>query len=375
MNEATDSLPCGVATFLPDGVILDMNRALRTLIDLPDEGGPSNFAELLTLPSRIFCQTHVFPLLRAKGAIEEIYLDLRGPDGTQIPVMVNACLNERDGKTVVHAVLLAMRRRSQYEDEILRARRESQAAQERLQAYSSELENLRQDLETRVELRTQELSQANEELRGFIYSIVHDLGAPLRAIDSTSAILLTEDSEGLSEDQRFLLGRQAHNVRRLHALIEGLLNYARLGQKSIVKRPIDLSKLAGDIVRVLRQGGQHPDVWFEIAPDLEASADIDAMRVVMTNLLDNAAKYSPDGGRVTVGQKDEAYFVRDEGIGFDMVYIDKIFLPFERLHRDAEFQGTGIGLANVKRIVERHGGRVWAESTPGTGATFYFTLG
>ncbi|RYG23930.1 hypothetical protein EON82_12455 [bacterium] len=375
MSGLLDSLPCGVATFLLNGTLLDTNEALRDLVKIPADASPSNLSEILSLPARIFCQTHVFPLLQAQGAVEEIYLDLRSAESENVPVMMNARLVEEGGQKLVRAVFLAMRRRSLYEDEILRARRDAQSAQERLQIHTAELEALRQELETRVELRTQELSQANEELRGFVYSIVHDLGAPLRAIDSTSSILLTEDSEGLSEDQCFLLERQIVNVRKLHALIEGLLSYARLSQNAIVRTPVDLSRIASDLVRTLRQGGHNPDVWFDVEETPTALADADAMRVVIVNLLDNAVKYSPNGGRVTFGRKDDAFYVRDEGIGFDMQYAEKIFRPFERLHRDEEFKGTGIGLANVRRIVERHGGRVWAESQRGAGATFYFTLG
>ena len=370
MSTAFDALPCGVATFLPDGTLLSTNAALREAVGLAPEEVPRSVTELLTLPSRIFCQTHVFPLLRAQGAVEEIYLDLRCQDGAKVPALMNARLSEReDGGRVVEAVFLAMRRRSLYEDEILRARRDAQAAQERLEA-------LKNELESRVAVRTEELSRANEELRGFVYSIVHDIGAPLRAIDSTSAILLTEDSQGLSDDQRFLLGRQVVNVRKLHALIEGLLSYARLGQKPIEKRPVDLSGLANDVARTLRQGAEYPQASFEIEGGMEAAADHGAMQVVLINLLDNAAKYSPNGGTIRVGRRgDGAFWVRDEGIGFDMAYAERIFRPFERLHRDAEYKGTGIGLASVKRIVERHGGRAWAESEPGMGATFWFTLG
>jgi signal transduction histidine kinase len=374
MSRLVDSLPCGVATFLLNGTLLDTNEALRDLVQFDAEAPLSNFSQILSLPTRIFCQTHVYPLLQAQGTLEEIYLDLRTPDGGNVPVMMNARLIEDGGRTAIRAVFLAMRRRSLYEDEILRARREAQAAQERLQARTAELEALKQELEARVELRTEELSQANEELRGFVYSIVHDIGAPLRAIDSTSAILLTEDSEGLSEDQRFLLERQIVNVRKLHALIEGLLSYARLSQKAIVKNRISLSKMAVEIVKSLRKAEPHSDAWFDIGETSEVLADADAVRVVLTNLLDNAAKYSPNGGRIAFGVKDGAFFVQDEGIGFDMRYAEKIFRPFERLHRDVEFKGTGIGLANVKRIVERHGGHVWVESHPGAGSIFYFTL-
>ncbi|HEY0868642.1 MAG TPA: PAS domain-containing protein [Fimbriimonas sp.] len=231
-------------------------------------------------------------------------------------------------------------------------------------------------LEQRVWERTQELEKANREMEGFTYSIAHDLRAPLRAIVSTSRMLIEDIGGQLDSVARHHLDRQAYNAAKLASLIDDLLTLARVSRQQPARRRVDVSRLATDLGAQCVNGSHR----VEVQPSLVSNADPSLLRIVLENLLDNASKYSPRGGTIRVGscRRDgvEALFVADEGIGFDMKYAERIFLPFERLHRDGEFPGTGIGLANVKRIIERHGGRVWAESPgPERGATFFFTLG
>jgi signal transduction histidine kinase len=233
---------------------------------------------------------------------------------------------------------------------------------------------MNEELERRVTERTAELEAANREMEGFTYSISHDLRAPLRAIVSSSRMLEEDFGPQLTPEANALLERQRSAALKMATLIEDLLNFSRIGRQEIRKRAIDLSALAADVVEEYGEGCS-----VEVQPGMEFQGDPALIRLVLQNLIENACKYSPGGGRVRVGtvQTDEglAYFVADQGIGFDMQYAERIFRPFERLHRDGEFEGTGIGLANVRRIVERHGGKVWAESTPGQGSTFYFTGG
>ncbi len=243
-----------------------------------------------------------------------------------------------------------------------------------LKMAEEKLVELNEELEQRVESRTLELREAIHEMEGFTYSVSHDLRGPLRAISATSSILLADAGPDLSEDMRDMLVRQANSAKRLGSLIDDLLRLSRVSRSDMVLSEIDLSGLAKELREEL-SGRYATSATIQIEEGLAAQGDMQLIRLVLANLLENAIKFSPRGGTIYVGQSPgPAFFVRDEGVGFDSQYADKIWLPFERLVGESEFPGTGIGLANVKRIVERHGGRVWAESSPGDGATFYFTL-
>jgi PAS domain S-box-containing protein len=229
------------------------------------------------------------------------------------------------------------------------------------------------ELEQRVRERTEELEAANREMEGFTFSVSHDLRGPLRAIMSTSMILKEDFSGALPDEAKDQLERQARAARKLGDLIDDLLKLSRLARQEVRKEPLDLSAMADEIL------SEHRDhIKFEIARDLHAKADAKLIALALQNLLDNCVKFTRTASEaeITVGQREDgAFFVRDNGIGIDMRYAQKLFLPFERLVLDSEYPGTGIGLANVRRIIDRHGGRVWAESDGlGTGATFYFTL-
>ncbi len=238
-----------------------------------------------------------------------------------------------------------------------------------------EVRQLNASLEERVNSRTAELRSANDEMQGFTYSVSHDLRAPLRAIMSTSMILLEEAGEKISAEQRALLERQAAAAKKMGVLIDELLKLSRLSRQEMAFEDVNLSELAEDVADELRSDGRAKKVEFVVEPNLSANGDARLLRFVILNLFENAAKFSPHGGKVTFGRNSEGeYFVRDHGIGFEMTYAHKLFLPFERLVHDADYPGTGIGLANVQRIVQRHGGDVRAESSPGKGATFLFTL-
>jgi signal transduction histidine kinase len=238
-----------------------------------------------------------------------------------------------------------------------------------------EVRALHEQLERRVMERTAELERLNMEAEGFNYSISHDLRTPLRTINATSQMLLGEYGDKLPENARFLLERQALAANRLAGLIDDLLHLSRLSRQEIRAQSFDLTALANEVLQEMRNQGTHPRCTFNVEPGMKACGDPLLVRFVLLNLLENACKFSPEGGHINIGQHDNnAFFVRDEGIGFDQQYVQKIFLPFERLVTDSEFPGSGIGLANVRRIVERHGGRVWAESELGKGATFFFTL-
>lgn len=243
-----------------------------------------------------------------------------------------------------------------------------------LKEAEERLERLNAELERRVHERTAELEAANSELEGFTFTVSHDLRAPLRAMMGAAMTLLEEYGESLTQPMRAELQRIAGSASKLAQLIDELLKLSRLSRQELVKSDLDLSAMAADVIGQLTGPCGCSRDRFTVQPGLSARGDERLVRLVLQNLIDNACKFSPSGGRVLIGCEDRTFFVKDEGIGFDPQFTNKLFLPFERLVRESDFPGTGIGLANVKRIVERHGGRVWAEGSPGRGATFYFTL-
>jgi PAS domain S-box-containing protein len=233
---------------------------------------------------------------------------------------------------------------------------------------------MNEELEARVQTRTAELMLANKELSEFSYSVAHDLRAPLRAIVAASRILEETLAPRLAPEEARLLDRQAENALRLSRIIDDMLGMARLSRAEVRREDFDLTALAYEVAEEVRGREWVQACGFDIQAGMRAHGDPRLIRHVLVNLLDNACKFSPEGGVVQVGAGEDAFFVRDEGIGFDMGHAGKLFGAFERLVGQEDFPGTGVGLANVKRIVERHGGRVWAESTPGRGATFWFSL-
>ena len=226
----------------------------------------------------------------------------------------------------------------------------------------------------------EEKSRANQELESFSYSVSHDLRAPIRAINGFSRILLEDYGEKLDEEGKKHLRRVSEAALRMGVLIDDILRLSRVTRSEIRRGTVDLTQLAYSVVAELRQTSLERHVDVVIAPDLKVNADANLMRIVLENLLGNAWKFTQKHAlaRIEFGvtEKDNltTYFVRDDGAGFDMNYVDKLFGPFQRLHDASEFEGTGIGLATVQRIIQRHGGKVWAEAAVEQGATFYFTL-
>ena len=247
------------------------------------------------------------------------------------------------------------------------------------------IENARlyDDLEERVRRRTAELDAANSELEAFSYSVAHDLRAPLRSIDSYSQMLLEDFGDRLDGDGRSYLARMRTSAQLMGRLIDDLLRLARVSRAELRREPVDLAAIARTVVTRLRQAQPDRDVEVTIAPGLDATGDARLVEVALTNLIGNAWKFTgkrtPARIEVAARPADGAasatvYLVRDNGAGFDPAKATRLFGAFQRLHPATEFEGTGIGLATVERIVRRHGGRVWADAVLDGGATFYFTL-
>lgn len=237
------------------------------------------------------------------------------------------------------------------------------------------------DLERRVEQRTAELAVANKQLRAFSYSVSHDLRAPLRAIRGFGAALAEDCAEQLDATGRGHLDRMLAGVRSMEELIEGMLLLGRAVEAELQRLPIDLTALAGEVCRELSSAQPARVVHVNIHPGLRVVGDPVLLRAVLTNLLGNAWKFTSRRAvaQIELGQNPgpdstATFFVRDNGVGFDPKYASKLFGAFQRLHSQAEFPGTGVGLATVERIISRHGGRLWAESGVNEGATFFFTL-
>jgi PAS domain S-box-containing protein len=285
--------------------------------------------------------------------------ELRCKDGTIFPVEVGVGAIEYEGRKRIFASVRDITERKRAEEELRR---------------------LNEELERRVQRRTAQLEAFNYELEAFSYSVSHDLRAPLRAIDGFSQILLEDYVDKLDEEGRLYLRRTKDASQRMGHLIDDLLDLSRMARSKMRRERVDLSALVKEVAEELRRTQPERQVEVVVEEGLVAKGDERLLRVTLENLLGNAWKFTRDQPhpRIEFGSTQygdtRAYFVRDNGVGFDMAYADKLFGAFQRLHTTSEFEGTGIGLASVQRIIHRHGGQAWAKGKVGEGATFFFTL-
>ena len=317
-------------------------------------------------------------LNREAAVIEDIYSDDRIPHEAYRPTFVKSLVMVPI-RTLdpVGAIGNYWARRHQPSDEevkLLRALADTTAvALENVRAYEG--------LEQRVRERTAELEAVNHELEAFSYSVSHDLRGPLRSISGFTQLVYDDYHDKLDDNGKRFLEYIRGGTQHMSELIEALLDLAQVTRTPLKRGPVDLSALAGTIVQNLRQREPQRNGAVKIEDGLTAEGDARLLQALLTNLLGNAWKFTRKtaDARIEVGRwsgdDEEAFFVRDNGAGFDAQRAHKLFTPFQRQHAQEEFEGTGIGLATVQRIVHRHGGRVWAESQPGEGAAFFFTLG
>lgn len=276
-------------------------------------------------------------------------------DGSEFPVEISLSPLETEDELLVSAAIRDVTERKRNEADIQR-------------------------LNDELKQRAAQLEVANSELEAFSYSVSHDLRAPLRSIDGFSHALLEDYGEHLPEEARHYLDRVRKSAQHMADLIDDLLKLSRVTRTPLQPRFLNLSAIIGGITHALQESQPGRNVTFSIEPDLMVEGDPRLLHVAMENLLSNAWKFTSkrEHALIEFGQQKRArertFFVRDNGVGFDMAYVDKLFGVFQRLHSMAEFPGTGVGLATVKRIVNIHGGHIWAESADGKGAIFYFTL-
>ena len=243
-----------------------------------------------------------------------------------------------------------------------------------------EVRQLNSDLETRVQQRTAELQVTNKELESFSYSVSHDLRAPLRAVDGFSRKILAGYGDQLDDEGRRLLQVVRDNAQRMGQLIDDLLSFSRMGRREMAMQPLDMDAMVNAVVNELCQAEPQRAIEFVVLPLPPADGDTAMLRQVWLNLLGNAVKFSRRRplAHIEVGGRAEGreiiYWVTDDGAGFDVQFSDKLFGVFQRLHRQDEFEGTGVGLAIAQRILQRHHGRIWGEGEPDAGATFRFAL-
>lgn len=317
-------------------------------------------------------------LNREQAVIEDIYADSRIPHDAYRSTFVKS-LAMVPIRTLAPLGAIGNYWKRQYRPsseqiKLLRALADTTAvALENIQVYA--------ELEQRVADRTAELQAANKELEAFSYAVSHDLRAPLRHIDGYAQMLREDSEDALDEKGKTHLERIHRATGRMNELIEDLLALSRNTLVPVNREEVNLSELALEIMAQLQAGAPHREIDLIIAPALSVCGDARLLRVVMENLLSNAWKFTSQSlnarievGSMTTAEGQTAYYVCDNGAGFEMAYAGNLFGVFQRLHSEKEFPGTGVGLATVQRIVHKHGGRIWAEAAVGQGASFYFTL-
>lgn len=308
-------------------------------------------------PTRAETDDLALEQLRASGTCSPFETELIAKNGDRVPVYMGAALvPSEEGEETAGAVFVT--------------------DLTPLKLAHDELNALNAELDQRVRDQTAELRASNEALEAYSYYIAHDLRAPLRSIISTSRILEEDFGDEVPKEAAQLLDRQVTAANRLGQLIDDLLKLSRLSRAEIDKSRVNLSDVAAVAAQEALGLHSRPNIQVEVQPDLWVEADPSLLHLTMLNLIENAIKYSPTGGLIRVGRTSSGvFYVSDEGIGFDTAFSHKIFEPFQRLHKDTEFSGTGIGLSNVRQIIKRHGGEIWVESEIGAGSTFFFTFG
>jgi PAS domain S-box-containing protein len=361
-----------VTTTSPEGVYLTWNKSAETIYGYSAEEmigrkAPKDFV----VPEEKKNLDEAFEKAKKGEKIADFQTKVKRKDGTllNIAITITPIIDEHGKLVAISGISRDVTKQKKTEE----ALRESEKG---LRVMSEQVKKLNNDLNKNV-LR---LEDSNSELEAFTYSVSHDLRAPLRAIHGYTKVLSKDYADKLDAEALEMMDAVMNNAKRMGQLIDDLLALSRLGRKDLQKRTLDMTNVAKAVINDLQKNEEHQNTNIILHPLPEANADFGLITQVFTNLLSNAVKYSArsENPRVEVGAKEDngqvIYYVKDNGAGFDMKYYNKLFGVFQRLHDAGEFEGTGVGLAIVKRIIGKHGGRIWAEAEPQKGATFYFTL-
>ncbi len=355
-----EKAPFGYQSLDEDGNFLMVNNAWLSLLGYQtDEVIGKWFGDFLA-PDYVEAFRERFPLFKKKGKVHSEFPMVNKKGHQQIIEFEGVIGYKADGSFErTHCVLADITERKKAEEKI---------------------RTLNAELESRVRDRTTKLEAVNKELASFAYSISHDFRAPLRALNAFSASLTEKYGEQLDEQGLHYLKRISNAALYMSDLVDALLSLSRITRTEVKEQALDIDHLAEEILKELQEAEPERQVKVNVAPSLSAKGDIALLKAALENLIDNAWKFSSKEPQaeievgVTVIDGEKVFFVRDNGVGFNMAYADKLFGAFQRLHGADEFPGTGIGLATVQRIINRHGGRIWGESEVGKGATLYFTL-
>jgi signal transduction histidine kinase len=360
-----------------------LNRRLAVLdraIEMRRAGGPDMSAALLVGGPGKVEMDHVRSICDAMEAEEDRLLAIRRESTARSRARAQIAVLFA---SVLDALLIAVALSQLFRERKLRVAAEDAGerltiAQRETEARAQEIQQLNETLEDRVRMRTAELERINRELEAFSYSVSHDLRAPLRTIDGFSLALREDYSTTIDDVGRDYIARVRGGVQRMGQLIDALLQLSRITRTEIIREDFSMSALAESVAADLLEQNKDRQIVFEIQPDQGAYADPRLTRIALENLMGNSVKFTSKMPRaeIAVGwdREQNAWFVRDNGAGFDMVYADKLFGAFNRLHGDKDFRGSGIGLATVARVIHGHHGRIWAKSNVNQGATFWFTL-
>jgi PAS domain S-box-containing protein len=387
-----------------EGTIIRTNSSLRKTLNLTDEKlvGKYNVLKDMNLKAQgvtpqvlaVFekHRSSRFSMIWRAADVDDG--DIDGAPNLSIDVSMFPILDDKGQLTnvICQWVDITELKRTQAELETAHARLEKRVEERtaelttrtnEAEQLNSAMINLLEDLQSaqvRLERTTQALKDANKEMEAFAYSVSHDLRAPLRHLTGFSELLQNNDQVNLDEKARRHLTFISESAVQMGRLIDGLLDFSRTGRKALHRKPVNLDALVKKVINGLTPDIQGRRILWDLAPLPHANADRVLLHAVLTNLFSNALKFTRprDEAKIQMGytqnEHETIFFIRDNGVGFDMKYVEKLFGVFQRLHSMEQFEGTGIGLANVQRIIQRHGGRTWAESVLNEGSTFYFSL-